>query len=162
MRSGNGEAAPPTVRFYQAVPGVDRFRLIATLAAKAIERGLRAVVVVADLEQARLLDAFLWRFPDDGFLPHGLADEPDPERQPLLIATAPGDSNAATVLIAAADRPIADPGRFDLIIDFAVTSADPDQAGNLASRQRYGHYRQLGCRMEYWVQKPAGGWEKRS
>ncbi|MBF0152996.1 MAG: DNA polymerase III subunit chi [Magnetococcales bacterium] len=153
---------PPIVRFYQAVAGVDLFKLIAGLAAKALERGMRLDVVTSNPEQAHFLDQFLWRYPDDSFLPHGLDNEPDPERQPLLIGTAPQDQNGATVLIVANSRPVDNPGQFDLVIDFAHDKSHVDQEIHLASRQRYSHYQKLGCTMEYWVQKSSGGWERKA
>ncbi|MBF0178065.1 MAG: DNA polymerase III subunit chi [Magnetococcales bacterium] len=159
-RSGAADI-PPTVRFYQAAGG-DPYKLVAILAAKALERGLRLAVVAAHAEQAQYLDQFLWRYPDNSFLPHALATEPDPDLQPLLIDTTPSDRNGATVLLVASSQIVASPNQFDLIIDFAYANDHADNRHYLASRQRYSHYQQLGCTMEYWVQNSAGGWEKKT
>ncbi|MBF0137580.1 MAG: DNA polymerase III subunit chi [Magnetococcus sp. DMHC-1] len=150
---------PPTVRFYQAAGG-EFFQLIARLATKAVERGLRLFIVAANPEHAQLLDQHLWCHPENSFLPHGLESEPNPELQPILIGTTPNDQNGATVLIVANSLPLSNPGQFDLVVDFAFAS-NLDPRNHLASRQRYSHYRNLGCTMEYWVQSPAGGWEKK-
>ncbi|MEO5362960.1 MAG: DNA polymerase III subunit chi [Magnetococcus sp. DMHC-8] len=147
---------PPTVRFYQLASMSLEAALVGILG-KAWERGLRVCLVARDARQAQRLDDLLWINPPQQFLPHGLWNGADPALQPLLIALEPDERNEATVLVLAAPHLVAAPLAFDLIVDF-VAGAD---AGTLAaSRDRYRHYRDLGCQMEYWTQTPLGGWQR--
>ena len=152
-----GEPASPTlVRFYQ-LAAQPLESALARIAHKAWDRGWRCCVVAAGQEQARRLDDLLWVQPPGGFLPHRLWDAPEPERQPLLIALEPDDRNGATVLLMAAGRPPVAPERFDMVVEFADAR---DETALEASRQRFRRYRELGCRLEYWIQGPEG-WVKK-
>ena len=72
-------------------------RVLPQLLEKTLERGWRAVVETSSRERAEALDAQLWTFRDDSFLPHGIAgDAADPD-QPVLIAMDAGNANAANV-----------------------------------------------------------------
>ncbi|MBF0462409.1 MAG: DNA polymerase III subunit chi [Magnetococcales bacterium] len=147
---------PPTVRFYQLAAMPLETALVGLLG-KAWERGMRINLVVKDGQQAQRLDDFLWIHPPNQFLPHGLWSGPDPELQPVLISLEPDARNGATVLMVATPLLIADPTAFDLVIDF-LPSQHPDALA--AGRNRYRHYRALGCQMEYWIQTPQGGWKR--
>lgn len=148
---------PATARFYQ-LAGMVREQAIARIAAKACEQGLRVWLAVGDERQAAYLDDFLWRFPEEGFLAHGVAGRGDEARQPLLIAPAPSDANGATVALMAGGAMLEAPERFDLVVEF-VAGHDPVAVAE--SRNRYRHYRERGCVMEYQVQGPSGRWEKK-
>jgi DNA polymerase-3 subunit chi len=54
-----------------AAPG-ERLQVAARLADKAFQRGHRIYVNAVDQQQAKELDALLWRFRPSSFLPHGL------------------------------------------------------------------------------------------
>ena len=146
----------PKVRFYQ-LAALSLEKALVGIVSKAWDRGLRLCLLAQNPPHAHWLDGFLWQCSNDLFLPHGLWDHPDPERQPILISLEPDDRNGATVIITTTHRQISDPEQFDMIIDF-IQGQDPDAL--TASRTRYRHYRSLGCVMEYWTQSPQGGWQK--
>src|SRR6185295_18950675 len=64
---------------------------------KSYERGWRVVVQAASDERIDALDAHLWTYRDDNFLPHGTARESEPSAQPILLTTADHNPNGATV-----------------------------------------------------------------
>ena len=62
---------------------------------KTLERGWRAVVEVGSTERAEALDAHLWTYRDDSFLPMAWpATRPTPH-QPILITTGTDNPNGA-------------------------------------------------------------------
>ncbi|MGO4611638.1 DNA polymerase III subunit chi, partial [Variovorax sp. 2RAF20] len=61
-------------------------------------RGWKALVRGGDPARLNALDAHLWTFRDDSFLPHGLAEEPLAERQPVLLSTALDNPNGGDAL----------------------------------------------------------------
>ena len=64
---------------------------------KSLERGWRVVVQAGDAERRDALDAHLWTFREDSFLPHGTDEQAFAADQPVLLTTAPDNANAATV-----------------------------------------------------------------
>src|SRR5579885_3219611 len=74
---------------------------------KSLERGWRAIVQGSSEERIEALDAHLWTYRDDGFLPHGTWREPEASQQPILLTLTDSNPNAATVrfLIEGAPQP---------------------------------------------------------
>ena len=56
-------------------------KVLPTLLEKSLERGWRVVVQAASKERIEALDAQLWTFSDDSFLPHGTVHEPQAQEQ---------------------------------------------------------------------------------
>ena len=52
---------------------------------KTLQKGWRALVKLPEAELADM-DAYLWTFQDDSFLPHGRDDEPQSAQQPILLS----------------------------------------------------------------------------
>src|SRR3954470_3295444 len=72
-------------------------RVLPTLLEKSLERGWRVVVQASSDERAEALDAHLWTYKDDGFLPHGTTREAEVAMQPVLLTTQDDNRNGATV-----------------------------------------------------------------
>ena len=64
---------------------------------KSLERGWRVIVQGASEERIEALDAHLWTYRDDGFLPHGTWREPDAAAQPVLLTVNDDNPNGADV-----------------------------------------------------------------
>ena len=62
----------------------------------------------ADAQELARLDAHLWSYRDDAFLPHGLASERFAEDQPILLGGGDDAPNAAQALFVldASDGPV--------------------------------------------------------
>ena len=75
---------------------------------KSYERGWRVVVQAASDERVDALDAHLWTYSDDNFLPHGTARDSDAAAQPILLTTAEHNPNGANGAVP--DRRRADAG----------------------------------------------------
>jgi DNA polymerase-3 subunit chi len=147
----------PVVRFYQLAAMPLEMALLSLLG-KSWQQGIRSCVWVRDTQQAQRLDEQLWSMPPpQQFIPHGLWSGAEAARQPILLAVEPLDVNRATLLVVLTAQVVEKPEQFDMVIDFV---AGAEAAGLRASRQRYRHYRTLGCRLEYWLQGEQGGWQK--
>ena len=64
---------------------------------KSLERGWRVVVQSTSPERADALDAHLWTYSDDSFLPHGTWREQEAALQPVLLTVHEHNPNAAQV-----------------------------------------------------------------
>lgn len=132
--------------------------LLANLLEKTLERGWRAVVEAPSRERIEALDAHLWTYRDDSFLPHGLDDGPHADSQPILLTTGEGAANAAEVrfIIDGADpRQLEAHQRAVLIFD-----GRDDEAVALA-RRRWKELKASSHALTYWQQDEQGRWVKK-
>src|SRR5215475_6409781 len=72
-------------------------RVLPQLLERSVERGWRVVVQTASDERIEALDAHLWTYKDDSFLPHGTARDPETASQPILLTTSDHNPNGAKV-----------------------------------------------------------------
>src|SRR3954449_4223537 len=72
-------------------------KVLPQLLEKSIGRGWRVVVQASSEERVDALDAHLWTYRDDNFLPHGTDREGEAALQPILLTTADHNPNSATV-----------------------------------------------------------------
>src|SRR5256885_17091732 len=64
---------------------------------KSLERGWRVVVQSPSQERTEALDAHLWTYSDDSFLPHATARASDAQDQPIILSAEEGNPNRANV-----------------------------------------------------------------
>ncbi len=87
---------------------------------KSVERGWKVAVQTSGDARRDFLDAHLWTFREDSFLPHGTDASPMPEAQPVLLTANAENANGATVrfLVDGAEPPpVADYDRIVFMFD---------------------------------------------
>src|SRR5215813_4821031 len=72
-------------------------RVLPTMLERSLDRGWRVVVQSSSEERVEALDAQLWTFRDDTFLPHGTHKEASAADQPILLTGRDDNPNAAAV-----------------------------------------------------------------
>lgn len=70
-------------------------RVVPRIAEKILADGGRLLIVATDEPLAARLDAHLWNYASDSFLPHGRAGEEDESEQPILISASTDAVNGA-------------------------------------------------------------------
>lgn len=133
-------------------------RVLPVLLERTLERGWKAVVETSSRERAAALDALLWTFRDDSFLPHGIAgDAATDAEQPVLIAMDDGNGNGANVRFFV-DRtvPMSGNGYERIVYLFSGHDADAVTEARIAWKML-----QEGNTLTYWQQDDAGRWVKR-
>jgi DNA polymerase-3 subunit chi len=127
---------------------------------KSLERGWRVVVQGSSEERIEALDAHLWTYRDDGFLPHGTWREPEAALQPVLLTPNDGNPNAATVrfLIDGAPMP-ADPQSYQRIV---LLFDGEDEEAVTAARARWSAAKESGLDATYWQADAQGRWAKKA
>src|SRR4051812_39217902 len=72
-------------------------QVLPSLLEKSLERGWRVVVQAASEERVEALDAHLWTYREDSFLPHGTAQQAEASGQPILLTASEDNPNGANV-----------------------------------------------------------------
>jgi DNA polymerase III subunit chi len=134
--------------------------VLPTLLEKSLERGWRVVVQGSSEERIEALDAHLWTFRDDGFLPHGTWREQEAAAQPVLLTVNDGNPNAATVrfLVDGAALP-ADADAYQRIV--LIFNGDDDDAV-AAARVHWTDAKAKGFEATYWQPDDNGRWVKKA
>ncbi|NMA97698.1 MAG: DNA polymerase III subunit chi [Phyllobacteriaceae bacterium] len=128
--------------------------VIPQLLEKTIERGWRAVVECGSRERAEALDAQLWTFRDDSFVPHGLAGDGNDALQPIILTTETDNPNGANVRFFV-DRAVPQsPEDYQRIV-FLFSGLDPDA---VAEARLAWRALKPGNEVSYWQQEPDGRW----
>ncbi len=123
---------------------------------RTLARGWRALVRTAASDRLKHLDGWLWTFRDDSFLPHGLAEEPLAERQPVLLTTGADNVNKADVVFlidGAAVPPLEGLQRCLVLFD------GRNEEDLAIARKRWTEIKATGRPAAYWRQTERG-WER--
>jgi DNA polymerase III subunit chi len=126
---------------------------------KSLERGWRVVVQSTSQERADALDAHLWTYRDESFLPHATWPAGDAEEQPILLTVAEENPNRANVrfLIDNASLP-PDCNTYERMV--LLFNGDDEEA--LASaRNAWSDCKSRGFEVTYWQADEHGRWRRR-
>ena len=127
------------------------------LLVKALDGGMRAVVLAGSDERVEALCAALWTFDPASFLPHGAAGDGSPDQQPIYLTTVEENPNRADLLVITDGFEPAYLDSFERCVDM-FDGNDPEAV--TAARARWRRLRETGHALAYWRQSPEGGWEK--
>ena len=135
-------------------------RVLPQLLERSYERGWRVVVQAASDERLDALDALLWTYRDDNFLPHGTTREPDPAAQPILLTTSAHNPNGATVRFLIDGVPMPeDAESYDRIV-LLFDGEDDDALA--AARAHWNEAKTQGFAVTYWQPDEQGRWVKKA
>lgn len=132
--------------------------VLVDLLERTLKRGWRAVVRSPDPKRIEELDERLWTYRQESFLPHGLANEPLAERQPILLTTGeerPNGAHALFLLDGSELGALADYERRLYLFD------GRDEAQLATARNRWREAKGSGGAVSYWRQSDRG-WEKQA
>ncbi len=134
-------------------------RVIPVLLERSLERGWKVVVETGSRERAEALDAVLWTYRDESFLPHGVASGDDLDaQQPVLIVTGSANPNSANVRFFV-DRAVPQSAEGYERIVYMFSGHDPDAVTE--ARAAWRALRE-GNQVTYWQQDDSGRWVKKA
>jgi len=135
-------------------------RALPTLLEKSLARGWRVVVQTTSEERIEALDAHLWTFRDDSFLPHGTAREAQAAEQPILLTVNDDNPNGAAARFLLDGAPLPpDFTAYERIV-LLFDGDDPDAVE--AARARWSEAKQKGCDVTYWQPDEQGRWQRKA
>lgn len=154
----------PEVWFYHLVrQPLDK--VLPSLLEKAASRGVRIVVQCGAPERVDALDAALWTYRDDSFLPHGTARDGDGEAQPVYLTTGDENPNGATMRIFADGAHAFDAaaaGLVDAYERLILMFDGKDEEAVADAREQWKSFKEAEYTLSYWQQNENGGWEKKA
>ena len=148
----------PEILFYH----LERAKLLDVLPSlleKSLQRGWRAVVQAKTGKQVDELNSALWTSSDDGFLPHGAADDGFGSQQPVFLTDTSDNPNGAAIRFyveGAQPEEVEGYERVVYLFDGHNEEAVSD------ARKQWKRLAGEGFEATYWKQSEAGGWEKKA
>ena len=132
--------------------------VLPALLEKSLERGWKVIVQGASEERIEALDAHLWTYRDDGFLPHGTWREAEAAQQPVLLTVNDGNPNAASVRFLIDGAPVpADAEAYQRIV---LLFDGHDSRALDKARAAWKEAKSAGHDVTYWKETPSGKFEK--
>jgi len=122
-----------------------KLQIACQLAAKAVRRSLRVLILAPEESTARAVDKLLWTFPATGFLPHCMITDRLSPETPVLISRDCEALPHHEVLLNLAAEPPAPFSRFQRLIELVAG----DDADRQAGRARFRFYRDRGYEIHH-------------
>ena len=133
-------------------------QVLPALLQKSLERGWRVVVQASSDERVEALDAHLWTWRDDAFLPHGTSRDAEAAQHPIVLTAGDENPNAATVRFLVDGAVMtADTTRYERIV-LLFNGDDPDALD--AARARWTEAKAAGAEATYWQADEQGRWKR--
>jgi DNA polymerase III subunit chi len=135
-------------------------KVLPTLLAKTLERGWRAVVQAGSQERVEALDAHLWTYDEESFLPHVTEAEEDVADNPIVLTTQAHNPNRAEIRFLVDASPLPeDMAAYERVM--VIFDGNDDEA--LASaREQWKAVRAGGHEAQYWQQDEDRRWRKKA
>jgi DNA polymerase-3 subunit chi len=127
---------------------------------RSLSRGWRVVVQSSTEERVDALDAHLWTYRDDSFLPHGTSRERTVADQPIVLTVAESNPNAATVRFLVDGAPFPEDSETYQRIVLLFDGDDPDAVA--AARGHWTSAKGRGFDVTYWQRDDSGRWQRKS
>jgi DNA polymerase-3 subunit chi len=145
------------ILFYQ-LKGQTLEQVLPGLLQRSLDRGWRVVVQASSQERVEALDAHLWTWRDDAFLPHGTWRDSEAAEHPVLLTLNEDNPNGAIVrfLIEGAGMPENASAYQRIVLLF-----DGEDAEALdVARARWREAKSAGFEVTYWQTDEGGGWRR--
>ncbi len=126
---------------------------------RSLERGWKVVVEAGSEERVTSLNAHLWTYKDDGFLPHGAATDAHPEEQPVYLSTDAANPNNANVRFHVDGS---SPAKTDGYTRVVMMFDGHNNTEVADARTAWKRLKTEGHDLTYWQQNQDRRWEKKA
>jgi DNA polymerase-3 subunit chi len=135
-------------------------QVLPALLQKSLDRGWRVVVQASSEERVEALDAHLWTWRDDSFLPHGTWRETEGAQQPILLTVHDHNPNGAAIRFLVEGAPMPENASAYRRVVLLFDGEDPDALD--AARARWSEAKSAGFEVTYWQADEKGGWRRQA
>lgn len=128
------------------------------LVVKSRERQWNVTIQTVSEDVRDRLDALLWSFQADSFLPHGRDGDAPESAHPVFLTTTGANPNRSAIrfLVDGASVP-ENPGDYQRL---ALMFDGRDESAVSKARNDWKTLKEAGHALTYWKQTPEGRWEK--
>ena len=133
--------------------------MLPALLEKSLERGWRAVVQAGTTERAEALDAMLWTYRDESFLPHGTSADGNAGMQPVFLTEGEENPNGAQIRFFVDGADSSDVASYERAVYLFDGHDEEAVAG---ARGIWTVLKDAGHEVTYWQQGEQGKWEKKA
>jgi len=134
-------------------------RVLPSLLERSLERGWRVIVQSTSEERADALDAHLWTYRDDSFLPHATWRISDAPEQPIVLIAGEGNPNRANVRFLVDNAAL--PADCDAYQRLVLVFNGDDGDALAAARSAWTDCKARGFEVTYWQADERGRWQRR-
>ncbi|MEL6872293.1 MAG: DNA polymerase III subunit chi [Pseudomonadota bacterium] len=134
-------------------------QVLPSLLERSMSRGWKSLVRAGSEERADAIDAALWTYRDDSWLPHGRETDTNAERQPVLVTALSENANSADVCFAVDGAELGDPSGFSRAV-YLFNGDNPDALTR--AREAWKAMKGQGHEVTYWQQDADGRWVKKA
>lgn len=145
------------IGFYH-LTGTPLERALPKLLEKVLQSGKRVVVMASSEERVESLNAMLWTYRQDSFLPHGSAGDANAEEQPVWLTAKDENPNGASILILSDGAASENMGDYERCLEMFDGR---DEAALADARLRWKSYQEADHNVVYHQQTESGGWERK-
>ena len=124
---------------------------------KCLERKWRALVRLDSYEEIERLDALLWVYRPESFMPHGASTAADAARLPVLLTADAENRNSAQVQFVLGGCDVENEEAFERVV-VLFNGAAPEELA--AARETWKRVKNEGAQVSYWRQNERGQWAK--
>jgi DNA polymerase-3 subunit chi len=135
-------------------------QVLPALLQKSLERGWRVVVQASSEERVEALDAHLWTWRDDAFLPHGTWRDAEAAEQPIVLTVDDKNPNCATVRFLVDGANLSNDAAGYKRIVLLFDGDDPDAVDT--ARARWNEAKAAGVEVTYWRADEKGRWRQQT
>lgn len=135
-------------------------QVLPALLQKSLDRGWRVVVQGCSEERIEALDAHLWTWRDDLFLPHGTWRDAEAAQQPIVLTLHGDNPNGAVVRFLIEGATMPDDALVYQRVVLLFDGQDPDAVE--AARTRWSEAKSAGFEVTYWQADENGGWRRQA
>src|SRR5258707_2475554 len=153
-RLRSSDARPMTEFLFYHLQAQPVERVLPVLLERSVARGWRVVVQTSMEERLDALDAHLWTFAEESFLPHGTFREATAAEQPVLLTLHDHNPNGATVRFLIDSAPV--PADADSYQRVVLLFDGEDEDAVAAAREQWKAAAGRGVEVTYWQADEAG------
>lgn len=125
---------------------------------KTLERDFRALVVASE-ERLGKLEAHLWTYRAESFLPHGLEKDKYSENQPILLSDKITLINKANICFLLDGQAL--PDDYDSFKRICILFSDDNEDELAHARLQWRTVKLTSAEAAYYKQNDNGGWDKK-
>ena len=134
-------------------------KVLPVILQKAYSAGTKVLIKTDLAEQADALNALLWTYEPDSFLPHGCEKDGFIEKQPIFITHKDNfNPNGATLCVLTNDVPVCLDESFERVLYFFNGL---NQESLEKAREQWKKVAEAGVEKFYWKQNESGKWENK-